>query len=160
MEAGKKSNKLEIAMALFVAIVVFGVAYNAITMLRGDLNLANTTQQLSTQLRLAQEEADFEKAEYGFALDENGYAFYRRENDQAIWQRITDDTLFPQQRLPAYKDLQIVVAGELAHLEDGQPQIILQPGEMQAFSLQFIDLDDREYTIEANEEGEIIWAGE
>ncbi len=160
MDAGKKSYKLEIGMAAFVAIVVLGVAYNAIAILRADLNLANTTQQLSTHLRLAHEEANFENAQYGFAIDDAGYVFYRRAAVDEAWQRITDDTLFPQQKLPGHKDLQVIVDGELARLQQEQPQIILQPNEMQTFSLQFTDKDDREYAIIANEDGEIVWVAD
>lgn len=144
-------------MAVFVAAVVLGVAINAITLLRKDLDLENTTQQLSSRLRLAQQEAQFEQAEYAFGVESFGYVFYKRDAIDEAWQRITNDTLFPQQKLPHYKDLQITVDGKLAQLEQGEPQIILHPDYAQTFSLQFIDDHDREYTISANENGEITW---
>jgi hypothetical protein len=137
--------------------LVGSVAVFSMGIFRSSHDLENTTQVLHSRLRLAQMEAIFDQDALGIAMDESGYRFFRKTSPLEPWQLISDDSLFKAQSFPNHTELKLIVDGKVQPLNQSNPQLILQQGEIPPFLLIFKDEDNQSYEISLNPEGEIVW---
>lgn len=156
MSRSKGFTLIELLVVLFVLSLVAGVTVFSMGVFQSSHDLENTTQALSSRLRLAQMEATFDQEAVGIAVDETGYRFYRKNPQFDKWELITDDTLFKSQSFPDKTDLQFMVAGKIQSLTQAEPQLILQQGDVAPFSLTFKE-GKQAYEISLNPQGEIVW---
>lgn len=148
---------IELLVVLFVLSLIVGVAVFSMGVFQSSHDLENTTQALSSRLKLAQMEATFEQDALGIAVDQSGYRFFRKNSPQEEWTVISDDSLFKSQNFPHNTVLKLTINGKEQPLGQGLPQLVLQQGDLSPFSLTFKDEDDRAYEISLNAQGEIVW---
>lgn len=157
MRHSKAFTLVELLVVLLVLSLVAGVAVFSMGIYKDTHNLENSTQALSSRLRLAQMEALFEQEAIGIALDERGYRFYRKDLAESRWELIKDDSFFRPESFPSHTQLSLIINGEVQAPGQGTPQLILQQGSVLPFALSFHDKDNHGYEIHLNEEGEIEW---
>jgi len=148
---------VELLVVLLVLSLVTGLALFSMGVFKSSHNLENTTQALSSRLRLAQMEALFEQQALGIAVDEKGYRFYRKNSSDADWELISDDSLFKSQAFPSNTQLTLTINGKAQSLSQDKPQLILLQGDLTPFSLSFNDKENHAYEISLNSQGEIVW---
>jgi general secretion pathway protein H len=157
LKSSKGFTLVELLVVLLVLSLVAGVAVFSMGVFKSSHNLENTTQGLSSRLRLAQMEALFEQQALGIAVDERGYKFYRKNTAEGDWELISDDSLFKAQAFPNHTQLQLTVNGKVQSLSQDEPQLVLLQGELVPFSISFQDNNNHLYEISLNSEGEIVW---
>jgi general secretion pathway protein H len=148
---------IELLVVLFVLSLVGSVAVFSMDIFKSSQDLENTTQALNSRLRLAQMEAIFDQDVLGVAVDESGYRFFRKTSPSDPWQLISDDSLFKSRSFPNHTELKLTINGKVQPLDQNNPQLILQQGDMTPFSLIFKDGDNHSYEISLNSAGEIVW---
>lgn len=148
---------IELLVVLFVLSLVVGIAMFSMGVFKSSHNLENTTQALSSRLRLAQMEALFEQEAVGVSVNEQGYQFYRKLSPDSDWILITDDSLFKSQQFPHNTKFHLSINGQEQPAKSGIPQLILQQGLLSPFEMVFEDEHHRAFEIGVNEQGEIVW---
>lgn len=149
---------IELLVVMFVIGLVAGLTTLAMGGFGQDRQLEHTMKQLVNRLRLAHMEAVFEQAHLGVAIDDQGYRFYRRENERSAWHVIADDSALVSDLIPKHKDLKVKVMGQSLQLSQNTPQVIMTQHEIRPFEIQIVDLDQTEFMIKSNEAGDIQWA--
>jgi general secretion pathway protein H len=157
VRSSKGFTLVELLVVLLVLSLVAGVAVFSMDVFKSSHNLENTTQALSSRLRLAQTEALFEQQALGIAVDERGYKFYRKNSSDQEWELIVNDSLFKSQAFPSNTQLKLTVNGQDQSLSQDKPQLIMLQGELTPFSFSFNDKNNHAYEISLNTEGEIVW---
>jgi general secretion pathway protein H len=148
---------IELLVVLLVLSLVASMAVFSMGIFKDSHNLENSTQALSSRLRLAQLEALFEQEALGIALDERGYRFYRKDPLGSHWELIQNDSFFRAEDFPRDTTLSLIINGQAQSLGQTSPQLVLQQGAVAPFALSFHDKDNHGYEIHLNEEGEIEW---
>lgn len=156
----KAFTLIELMVVIFVISLILGMATFSMGVFQTSHDLENTTQALSSRLRLAAMEATFDQEALGMAVDESGYRFYRKDAQTHDWVLITDDSLFKAQAFPAGTDLSLTIDGVVQNLSQTLPQLVLKQGEIHPFSLKFKDKEARVFEISLNAQGEIVWTPE
>lgn len=155
-------NKGFTLIELLVVIFVIGLVATLTTFAMGgfgqDKKLEHTMKLLVNRLRLAHMEAVFEQEHVGVAIDDQGYRFYRRDNERSPWKVITDESALLSDLLPKHKALQVRVLGQSLQLSQNTPQVIITQHEIRPFEIQVVDLDQTEFLIKSNDQGDIVWA--
>jgi hypothetical protein len=103
-------------------------------------------------------EAVFEQEHLGVAIDDRGYRFYRRDNARAPWRVIADDSAFESDLIPEHTLLKVIVEGHPIQLSQNTPQVILTEHDFKPFEIQVVGLDQTEFLIKSNPQGDIVWA--
>lgn len=149
---------IELLVVIFVIALVAGMTTFAMGTFGQDKQLEHTLKVLVNRLRLAHMEAVFEQEHLGVAIDDQGYRFYRRDNERDPWKVIADESALLSDLIPKHKDLKVKVLGQSLQLSQNTPQVIMTQHEIRPFEIQVVDLDQREFLIKSNEQGDIVWA--
>lgn len=148
---------IEILMVVFIIGLVLGLAFFTMGVFKPDQKLEHVAQRLTSQLRMAKLEAVFEQSQLGFAIDEQGYRFYKRQSPLKKWELIDNDSLFKAQALPKQTRLELATEGASSALGQTTPQVILSSGKLPVFEITLHDAHNHHYHVVSNEQGEILW---
>ena len=147
---------------LFEIIVV--VAIIAVTLTIATVSIGNpqskrikqSSEQVTSLLQLAKEQAIFNSQDYALSIWESGYAFYTL--NETGWVAVAGDRIFRARNLPNGLEFSLYLdeLKVLLEQEDKQePQIfITSDGEFSPFKLEITDRQEWLFTISFDETGE------
>lgn len=158
MRAARGFTLIEIMVAIFVIALLGGITVFVMGGFQKEPPLENAMKQLVTRLRMARMEAVFEQEDLGLAIDDRGYRFYRRADENSPWQVIADESVFESDVLPKHQALQLWVDGQAIQLSQTTPQVVLSPNIAKKFAIEMIGPDQKTFMIESDDKGDIAWA--
>jgi general secretion pathway protein H len=151
-------------LELLVTLVIIGIVVSMATLsLSNDeaRQVEQTGERLNALIELAKQEALFGAQEFGLVFWQNGYAFYRLENQQ--WAPVTNDREFRPRSVPAGIEIDLRLEGldvELPRVlgERQRPQVfVFSSGEMTPFTAE-IGTSDTKVTLTADALGNLAFA--
>lgn len=133
-------------LEILVVVTIIGILAGLATLAIGGTDrreLQHEAQRLHQLFNLATDEATFNHSNLGFSLTEQGYAFFRFDEDKEQWLAL-DEKPWRAYSLPPFAKLDLALQGEAGSLGDNaskdaqQPTImILASGELTPFQLDF-----------------------